>query len=117
MMKKQVAFCLLFSFAALCPAQNIDTSFPEITREAKPWTRWWWMGSAVDSLNLTYNLEALSRAGIGGVEITPIYGVKGREEQYIDYLSPRWMQMLAFTGKEAARLDMGPVIIKELRDN
>jgi len=46
------------------------------------------MGNDVDSANLTYNLEALSEAGIGGVEITPIYGVKGRENHYIQYLSP-----------------------------
>ncbi|MDR1525417.1 MAG: glycosyl hydrolase family 2 [Tannerella sp.] len=90
-----------------CTPEPEDVSWPEITRETKPWTRWWWMGSAVDSANITYNLEALSRAGIGGVEITPIYGVKGREAQYIDYLSPRWMEMLAFTLSEAGRLDMG----------
>ena len=101
---------VIFTFAILSVfgsvfAQN-ETALPEITREAKPWTRWWWLGSDVDSLNLTYNLEALSRAGIGGVEITPIYGVKGREGHYIDYLSPRWMQMLAFTESEANRLGM-----------
>jgi hypothetical protein len=86
--------------------EDDDVSWPEITRKAKPGTRWWWMGSAVDSANITYNLETLSRAGIGGVEITPIYGVKGRETQYIDYLSPQWMKMLAFTLSEAGRLDM-----------
>ncbi|MDR1737632.1 MAG: glycosyl hydrolase family 2 [Candidatus Symbiothrix sp.] len=99
---------IVFVFIALTAnirAQGL-TDFPPITREAKPWTRWWWMGSAVDSTNLTCNLEALSRAGIGGVEITPIYGVKGKESQYIDYLSPRWMQMLTFTESEARRLNM-----------
>jgi len=83
-----------------------ETGWAEITRESKPWTRWWWLGSDVDSLNLTYNLDALSKAGIGGVEITPIYGVKNREKYYIDYLSPRWMKMLAFTESEAKRLGM-----------
>jgi hypothetical protein len=84
-----------------------DDAWPEITREAKPWTRWWWMGSAVDSANIAYNLEALCRAGIGGVEITPIYGVKGQEARYVDYLSPQWMKALAFTLSEAGRLGMG----------
>ncbi|GHT38751.1 glycosyl hydrolase family 2 [Bacteroidia bacterium] len=103
-------YCI-FLFAIACSLwsgckANSDTSWPEITQEAKPWTRWWWLGSDVDSVNLTYNLEALSRAGIGGVEITPLYGVKGRESSYIDYLSPRWMAMLAFTEVEAQRLGM-----------
>ena len=53
-----------------------NTDWPQITRESKPWTRWWWMGNDVDSVNLAYNLAELSKAGIGGVEITPIYGIK-----------------------------------------
>lgn len=87
-------------------SQTADTDWPKVTAETKPWTRWWWMGSAVDEANLTYNLEEMAQAGIGGVEITPIYGVKQLDEKYIDYLSPQWMKMLAFTEKEAARLGM-----------
>lgn len=90
-----------------CSGDNKETEWPQITKENKPWTRWWWLGSDVDSANLTYNLEALASAGIGGVEITPIYGVKGRETHYIDYLSPHWMKMLAFTISESERLGLG----------
>ncbi len=82
------------------------TEWPPITTEALPWTRWWWPGSDVDKDGLRYNLEAMSQAGIGGVEITPIYGVQGREAHYIDYLSADWMKMLAFTEAEAKRLGM-----------
>ena len=63
--------------------------WPAVTREAKPWSRWWWHGSAVDPASLTAQLEALRDAGIGGVEITPIYGVRGGETQFIPYLSER----------------------------
>jgi len=66
-----------------------------VRQESKPWTRWWWLGSDVDKAGLTFNLESLARAGIGGVEITPIYGVQGRQDHYIDYLSPQWMEMLS----------------------
>jgi len=83
------------------------SDLPEITRECKPWTYWWWMGSAVDRANITANLEDYSRAGIGGVHIIPIYGVKGYEDQYIPFLSREWMEMLAYTVAEANRLDMG----------
>lgn len=72
--------------------------------EAKPYTRWWWLGSAVDKANLTYNLEELSKAGIGGVEITPIYGVQGNAANEISYLSPKWMEMLQHVQSEGARL-------------
>lgn len=107
MKKVSIFYLLLLMIVAACGEQTNETGWPEITAESKPWTRWWWMGSDVDSAGLTYNLEALAKAGIGGVEITPIYGVKGREAHYIDYLSPRWMKMLDFTISEADRLGMG----------
>ena len=91
--------------------QAADTAtalaWPTITRENKPWTRWWWPGSGVDKASLTAQLEKFAAAGIGGVEITPIYGAKGYEDRYIDFLSPKWMEMLEHVGREAKRLDLG----------
>jgi hypothetical protein len=83
-----------------------DLSWPLQKKEHMPGTYWWWMGSAVDRANLTYNLESLHTAGIGNVHIIPIYGVNGLEESYIDFLSPTWMDMLSHTLDEAERLDM-----------
>ncbi len=65
------------------------------------------MGSAVDKENITRIMEEFSEAGIGGVEIIPIYGAKGYEKRYLEYLSPRWMEMLIHTLDEAERLGMG----------
>ncbi len=81
--------------------------WPEVTRENKPWTRWWWPGSAVDKASLTQQMEKLAAAGIGGVEITPIYGARGYEERYIDFLTPKWMEMLEHVGREGKRLGLG----------
>ena len=74
---------------------------------AKPWVRWWWPGSAVEPAQLSAQLEAYAAAGIGGVEITPIYAARGMESREIAYLSPRWVEMLAHTAKEAKRLGLG----------
>jgi len=82
-------------------------AWPKPTAENRPWTRWWWLGSAVDKENLTLQLEQFKAAGIGGVEICPIYGAKGYEDRYIDFLSPKWMDMLAHTITEAKRLGLG----------
>src|SRR5205085_1357307 len=49
-------------------------AWPAVTAECKPWARWWWLGNAVDKPNVTRILEEFQRAGIGGVEVTPIYG-------------------------------------------
>ena len=59
----RVALALLLPLAA--SAQPL--AWPAATREARPWTRWWWMGSAVDSANLTAALRELAAAGFGGV--------------------------------------------------
>lgn len=96
------AMATLALSAGTAIAQSID--WPHATQEAKPGTRWWWLGSAVDSTNLTRNLEAYAKAGIGAVEITPIYGVIGNEANDIEYLSPRWMNMLGHTEAEGKRL-------------
>lgn len=82
-------------------------TWPEATQQNHPWTRWWWMGNAVDEENLTALLEQYHQAGIGGVEICPIYGVKGYEEQFKDFLSPEWMQLFEHTLREGKRLGIG----------
>ena len=101
-------FCLLI-IVLLEPSSvaNPTTDWPVITREQRPWAYWWWMGSAVDKTNLTRELTRYHDAGYGGVHIIPIYGARGWESNYISYLSPRWMEMLDHTVREANRLDLG----------
>jgi hypothetical protein len=99
-------FLLLLLPVFLFAKSSPDLAWPDIQTQHKPGTYWWWLGSAVDEKNLTANLESLNDAGIGAAHIIPIYGVKGEEENYIDFLSPEWMNMLAHTTKEAKRLNM-----------
>ncbi len=84
-----------------------DVTWPVVTREQKPWTRWWWPGSAVDKENLARQLREFAALGLGGVEITPIYGAKGYESRFIKFLSPDFVSMLGYTASEARRLDLG----------
>jgi alpha-L-rhamnosidase len=92
---------------ALRATESPDLAWPQLTRENKPWTRWWWLGSAVDKPNLTRELEAMAVTGFGGVEITPIYGAKGYEDRFIPFLSPKYLEMLTHVGAEAKRLGLG----------
>lgn len=101
---------LLFSlglFLATSALAQQKVEWPEITQQNKPWTRWWWMGSAVNEADLTRSMELYKDAGLGGMEITAIYGVKGEESKFIDYLSPRWIEVFEHTLSEAGRLDLG----------
>ncbi len=81
--------------------------WPSGDQQTRPWGYWWWMGSAVDEANLTRELQRYRDAGMGGVHIIPIYGAKGYESRYLEYLSPAWMRMLNHAVSEGRRLDMG----------
>ncbi len=78
-------------------------AWPALSNTMKPWTYWWWPGSAVDTTNITRQLQLYSAAGLGGVHIIPIYGARGAEHRYIQYLGPKWLEMLAYTVAEARR--------------
>ncbi|MBC8053430.1 MAG: glycoside hydrolase [Sphingobacteriaceae bacterium] len=84
-----------------------QSPWPEVKKESRPWTRWWWMGNAVDEKNISSLLSNYSKTGFGGVEIAPIYGAIGYESRYLQYLSPDWMKMLNHTVKTAGGLGMG----------
>ena len=102
-----LSFLFFTGMATPTPAADDAQAWPGITSQTRPWAYWWWMGSAVDKTNLTRELQRYHDAGLGGVHIIPIYGAKGWESNYITYLSPQWMEMLAYTVTEAHRLGLG----------
>ena len=101
---KRILFllCIVCCDIVATKAQQWPTSRPE----AKPGTRWWWLGSAVDKDNLQWNLSEYARVGIGAVEITPLYGVQGNDSKNIPFLSPQWMQALKTVEDIAHPLDI-----------
>lgn len=101
-MKKQL-FVSLAIFAAMTSLPIHAQQWPVVNREAKPGLRWWWFGSAVDKSNLQWSLSQYAGHGVGAVEITPIYGVQGNEQNNIEYLSDRWMEMLRYVQDEARK--------------
>ena len=86
--------CLLLCLFGILPLSVSAQSWPAPSQETKAGTRWWWLGSAVDKDNLQWTMQQYADHGIGAVEITPIYGVKGNQANNIPYLSDQWMEML-----------------------
>lgn len=78
--------------------------WPEVHDDMKPAARWWWLGSAVNKRDITLNMEEYACKGMGGLEITPIYGVQGNEFHDIEFLSPRWMEVYGHVVAEGERL-------------
>ena len=98
-----VTLCLAGQNVVMAQAVS---AWPEVTREAKPGSRWWWLGSAVDEENLKWNMEQLAQVGIGNLEITPIYGVRGNEKNNITFLTPQWLDMLRYCREQGEALDI-----------
>lgn len=99
------AILIIVVAASLSAAER--PAWPEVTNETKPWSRWWWLGSILPEDGLKTEMEKYAAAGLGGLEITPIYGVQGYEDQFIDYLTPTWMDRFELVLNEAQRLDLG----------
>ena len=112
---RRVRRCLLFACLplALCCASDSRcedapaVQWPTPTQSARPWTRWWWHGSAVDQANVSRLLEEYQRVGLGGVEITCIYGVQGNDERNLPYRSQAWVDAVQHAMAEADRRGMG----------
>lgn len=89
---------IAFLIYAILPSCTIKDAieWPQTNIDMRPGTRWWWLGSAVDSTNIEVLMREYADAGIGTVEITPIYGVQGNDANEIPFLSDRWLNMLKF---------------------
>ncbi|MBB6002836.1 glycosyl hydrolase [Arcicella rosea] len=105
--KSTKTFQTLLLLSISCSLSFGQAKWKPITQQSKPWSRWWWEGNSVNPKDLTYNMETYQKAGLGGLEITPIYGVKGQEANFIDFLSPKWVEMFKHTLNEGTRLGLG----------
>ncbi len=107
---RRIVACLL-TLTILNPGKSepVDPAlrWPAGNRECRPWAYNWWLGSAVDTNNLARELRRYRDAGLGGVHVIPIYGAKGAEPRYLDYLSPVWFEAFQFCVEEAGRLGLG----------
>ena len=63
---------------------------------ARPWTFWYWMYGAVSKEGIKADLEGMSRIGLGGCYLMPIYGPdkKTEYEGNATQLSPKFWDMV-----------------------
>lgn len=99
-MRRKFVKSLFWLVLSGLPLMVAAQQWPTVNPEAKPGSRWWWLGSAVDKENLQWNMQEYARHGIGALEITPLYGVQGNDQNNIPYLSDKWMEMLRYTQEQ-----------------
>jgi hypothetical protein len=108
-----VATLLLYQSSHLfsqTSANNLYKNFQNPPDDAKPMMRWWWFGGAVTKPELEKELQDMHAAGIGGVEIQPVYPLMLDEEakgiKNLPYLSPDFLDAISFANKTARSLGM-----------
>jgi len=92
------------SSATLVP---FTARWPEPDQTAKPWTRWWWPGNALTPEDTRKDLDTMADAGLGGVEITPIYGSRDGRRTSRPFLSPAYLDILNAATQAAAARGLG----------
>jgi hypothetical protein len=85
---------------------DLFTGFVNPPAEARPFVRWWWSGNRITAGEIARQLDVLSDAGVGGVEINPIAMPPEADTTgtvALTWLSNEWNRLLASASQEAAK--------------
>lgn len=86
------------------PRASLEESFLDPPPSARPWTWWHWIDGNVTKEGITRDLEAMARAGLGGVLI---FNVKlGLPDGPVRFMTDEWRDMLDHTAAECDRLGL-----------
>lgn len=88
----------------------LKSRFVQPPDDAKIMMRWWWFGPAVTPPELERELQVMKDAGIGGVEIQPVYPLALDDPddgiRNLPYLSPEFLSAVRFASDKANQLGM-----------
>lgn len=93
--------------ASAVPAANADPMAADFARppaEARPWVYWMFMDGNLTREGITADLEAMQRAGIGGVIILEVN--IGIPRGTVEFMSALWRELIAHAVREADRLGL-----------
>ena len=102
---------LLLAFALSLPlcgllraAEALEKQFQNPPDSARPWVFWFTLNGNWNKEGVTADLEAMARAGIGGVISMEVD--KGPPKGPVDYAGPDWMDLIGHACREAKRLGL-----------
>lgn len=101
-----IGLLLLCCVSLTAQSIKIGKGIEEYTAEERPWIWWFWLGNIVSEDLIDQHLTAYSKAGYGGVVVISTYGVKGYEQQQIQYRSSEWYKMIQYVVRKADQLGM-----------
>jgi len=101
---KKTLLVLLAALALAAPtrADDLAKNFTTPPDSARPWVFWNWINGNITRVGITKDLEAMKRAGIGGVLIFEVD--QGVPAGPVAMMSDEWQQLFAHALAEANRL-------------
>ncbi len=103
-------FCAWSVVFAQSPSSDLNWKFLNPPDDARPMMRWWWFGPAVTKPELMQELKTMRSAGIGGVEIQPVYPLMlddpAKGIKNYSYLSPEFLDAVNFANHIARSLGL-----------
>jgi len=89
---------------------DIEWAFTAPPPAVRPWVYWWWLNANVSEASITADLEALAAQGVGGFLLFDVtaYGhhIVAAPPRTVEFMSPRWRQLVRFALEEAHRLGL-----------
>ncbi|MFA6240814.1 MAG: glycosyl hydrolase [Candidatus Hydrogenedentales bacterium] len=85
-------------------SSQLAASFVQPPDSARPWVYWFWLNGNITREGITADLEAMKRAGIGGVLIMEVD--QGIPVGPVDFMSPEWRDLFKHVVAEAGRLGL-----------
>jgi hypothetical protein len=96
--------------AQISRAADLRTAFADPPADCRIMMRWWWFGPAVTKQEIARELHVMQAAGIGGVEIQPVYPLALDNPKTgfknLPYLSSGFLDALSFASQTARQLGM-----------
>ena len=95
----------------LLPMSRLNAAGPDLERgflnppdAAKPWVYWFWLNGNITREGITADLEAMKRAGVGGVLIMEVN--QGSPLGPVAFMSDEWRALFKYMVSEAQRLGL-----------
>jgi alpha-L-rhamnosidase/Glycosyl hydrolase 2 galactose-binding domain-like len=101
-----LAIAFLLGAINLSAALDLQAGFQSPPEDARPWVYWFWMDGNITREGITADLEAMKKAGIGGMIIMEIDGERIVPEGPVKFLSAEWRQLWKHAASEASRLGL-----------
>jgi len=83
---------------------ELERGFVRPPAAARPWVYWFWLNGNITREGITADLEAMERAGVGGVLIMEVD--QGAPVGPVAFASPRWRELFRHVCAEANRLGL-----------